>query len=493
MAYVARPTSTSTCSVCTYIRPFLTFTCSRPEQNQLRRVLLRSNLLAKSKVLEGFAYATPERNRVFGGTGHNATVNYLYDQVAALGGYYDVKFQPFVETYSAGNATVKVAGADQDAKLFTYSPSGKFTEPLVATDYSAPLTGKIALVSRGSCEFGLKSALAGAAGADAAIIYDNKDADSLAGTLGAPPRPEGPYVPTAGITLARGTALLNSLNGGASVIADLNVISIMEDRTTYNVIAQTSGGDPNNVLVLTAHTDSVDAGPGINDNGSGSIGLLEVAIQLSKYSVNNAIRFVWVSAEEFGLLGSEFYVASLSDAEKAKIRLNLNFDMIASPNYKYGIYDGDGSAFNVTGAPGSAEAEKLFQDYFTNDAGLKWVPDAFDGRSDYAPFADAGIAAGGLFTGAEGIKTAEEQTLFGGQAGVAYDVNYHAAGDNVANLNMDAFIQNAKAIAHAVATYAKSFASLPPKGPARRAVRREEKKKKASSGHAHLDRFLVTE
>lgn len=132
MAYVARPTSTSTCSVCTYIRPFLTFTCSRPEQNQLRRVLLRSNLLAKSKVLEGFAYATPERNRVFGGTGHNATVNYLYDQVAALGGYYDVKFQPFVETYSAGNATVKVAGADQDAKLFTYSPSGKFTEPLVA-------------------------------------------------------------------------------------------------------------------------------------------------------------------------------------------------------------------------------------------------------------------------------------------------------------------------------------------------------------------------
>ncbi len=100
------------------------------------------------------------------------------------------------------------------------------------TDYPAPLTGKIALISRGSCEFGLKSALAGAAGADAAIIYDNREADSLAGTLGAPPRPEGPYVPTAGITLARGTALLNSLNGGASVIADLNVISIMEDRTT---------------------------------------------------------------------------------------------------------------------------------------------------------------------------------------------------------------------------------------------------------------------
>ena len=138
--------------------------------------------------------------------------------------------------------------------------------------------------------------------------------------------------------------------------------------------------------------------------------------------------------------------------------------MIASPNYKYGIYDGDGSSFGVTGAPGSAEAEKLFQDYFTNDAGLNYVADAFDGRSDYAPFADAGIAAGGLFTGAEGIKPEEEVALFGGQAGVAYDENYHESGDNVKNLNLEAFIQNAKAIAHAVGVYGRSFETLPPKG-----------------------------
>ncbi|KAL8729062.1 MAG: hypothetical protein Q9166_004979 [cf. Caloplaca sp. 2 TL-2023] len=450
------------------------------ESNELRRVLLRSNLLAKSTILEGFAYATPERNRVFGGSGHNATVNYLYDQIAALSDYYTVEFQPFVELYTAGNASLKVNGADQSAGLFTYSPSGKFTQPLVlvanfgcaAVDYPATLTGKIALISRGTCEFGLKSALAGAAGAVAAVIYDNIDEASLAGTLGAAVRPEGPLIPTAGITLAKGAALKDQLTGGATLTGDINVISVRENRTTYNVIAQTKGGDPNNVLVLTAHTDSVDAGPGINDNGSGSVGILEVALQLANFSVNNAIRFVWVSAEEFGLLGSEYYVASLSDAEKAKIRLNLNFDMIASPNYKYGIYDGDGDRFGVTGAPGSAEAEKLFQDYFTNDAGLKWVPEEFDGRSDYAPFVDAGIPAGGLFTGAEGIKTPEEQTLFGGEAGVAYDVNYHGAGDNVKNLNMDAFIQNDKAIAHAVATYGRSFASLPPKTPAKM-VKRE--------------------
>lgn len=165
--------------------------------------------------------------------------------------------------------------------------------------------------------------------------------------------------------------------------------------------------------------------------------------------------------------------------------------MIASPNYKYGIYDGDGSAFNVSGAPGSAEAEKLFQDYFTNDAGLKYVPDSFDGRSDYAPFQDAGIPAGGLFTGAEGIKTEEEQALFGGKAGVAYDVNYHAEGDNVGNLNMDAFIQNAKAIAHAVATYGRSFASLPPRA-VPRAMKRVEKEKDLTRG-GRFDKYHLTE
>ena len=254
---------------------------------------------------------------------------------------------------------------------------------------------------------------------------------------------------------------------------------------SYNVIAQTKGGDPDNVLVLTAHTDSVNAGrfhpttrnpfempssahfllvgPGINDNGSGSIGLLQVAIELAKFRVKNAIRFVWVSAEEFGLLGSTFYVASLAAAELNKIRLNLNFDMIASPNYVYSVYDGDGSTFNISGPPGSAEAERLFEDYFKYEAKQPLVPTEFDGRSDYGPFLDAGIPTGGLFTGAEVPKTEAEEKLFGGEAGVPYDINYHGAGDNVANLNLIAFQVCTKAIAHAVATYGLSFDSLPPK------------------------------
>lgn len=201
-------------------------------------------------------------------------------------------------------------------------------------------------------------------------------------------------------------------------------------------------------------------GPGINDNGSGTIALLEIAQQLSNYTINNAVRFGFWSAEEVGLVGSTEYVASLSTEEIDKIALYLNFDMLASPNYVYAIYDGDGSAFNVSGPPGSAAAEKLFEDYFNTQANVSHVATEFDSRSDYAAFAEAGIAVGGLFTGAEGIKTEQEAALFGGTAGVAYDVNYHGAGDNATNVNLEAWTVNTKAIAHAVATYARSFESL---------------------------------
>ena len=160
---------------------------------------------------------------------------------------------------------------------------------------------------------------------------------------------------------------------------------------------------------------------------------------------------------------------------------------MASPNFAYQIYDGDGSAFGESGPPGSAEAEAAFQSYFTHEAGLNYTSIEFDGRSDYGPFLAAGVAAGGIAAGAEGIKTAEEAEMFGGQAGVAYDVNYHAAGDNVSNLNMGCWIQMTKAIAHMTATYARSFDSLPLRSEAARAKRmqvaRRAMSEKATGGY----------
>jgi Zn-dependent M28 family amino/carboxypeptidase len=227
----------------------------------------------------------------------------------------------------------------------------------------------------------------------------------------------------------------------------------------YNVLAQTKHGDPNSVLVLGAHTDSVEAGPGINDNGSGTIGILEVAKQLAKYRVRNAVRFGFWSGEEEGLLGSTYYVEHLSATERKKVKLYLNFDMIASPNYIYGIFDGDGGDFNMTGPTGSGDIEKLYEDYFES-IDQNYTSIAFNGRSDYDPFIQVGIPAGGIETGAEGNKTVEEQAQFGGQAGIAYDVNYHGSGDNVTNLQPEAWLINTKAIAHGVATYARSFSSV---------------------------------
>lgn len=130
------------------------------------------------------------------------------------------------------------------------------------------------------------------------------------------------------------------------------------------------------------------------------------------------------------------------------------------------MYDGSGRKFGNSGPAGSAEGQGLLESYFSEQEGLPSVPSDFTGRSDYGPFLDANIAAMGLFTGAEVLKTADEAALFGGTAGAPYDANYHKAGDDRSNVNFDAWLPNARAIAHAVATYAVSFDSLPPKEPA---------------------------
>lgn len=433
---------------------------------ELQALIYLDDLRAGAQTLQDFAYAYPERNRVFGGQAHNDTVNFLA-QTLEQTGYYDVEVQPFVELYSGGSSSLAINGVETNQTLLTYTPSGTVNATLVAVnnlgceaaDFPPEVADQIAFISRGECPFSQKSTNAAAAGALAAVIYNNVEG-SLAGTLGG----TGNYVPTVGTDKATGDSLLAAIQNGTALTASLEVNAILENRTTYNVIAETKGGDHNNVLSLGAHTDSVEAGPGINDDGSGTIGILNVALALTNFTVTNAVRFCFWSAEEFGLLGSTYYVAQLNEtatAELAKIRAYLNFDMIASPNYAYLIYDGDGSTFNLTGPAGSAQIEALFQDYYTTN-NKPFNATAFDGRSDYGPFLDVGIPAGGIFTGAETPKTPAGQDIWGGVEDLAYDENYHQAGDNIFNLALDAFWLNTKLIAHSVATYARSFDSLPP-------------------------------
>jgi Zn-dependent M28 family amino/carboxypeptidase len=433
-------------------------------------------------------------NRVGGTPANLASVQYVAAKAEAAG--LDVTIQPFQFEY---NADASPAVLDQvspnptsytdgiDFASMTFSGSGDFTAALWAVDLVLPQApgpgattsgceasdfagfpaGAIALMQRGTCGFGMKADNAAAAGAVGSIIFnDGGDAGRVTvinGTLGPPAR----SFPVVGSTLALGQDLANGVSTGSTgSTVHLKVDRVVETRTTYNVLAETPGGNPHEVVVVGAHIDSVPRGPGINDNGSGSAAILAMAEALQGRDVENKVRFAWWNAEEFGLLGSAHYVSNLSQQEKDDIALNLNFDMIGSPNYVRFVYDGDNSAFPV--GPGAAEGpdgsgliEMVFHDYFGR-IGLPSAETPFSGRSDYGPFIAAGIPAGGLFTGAEGVKTAEQAATFGGTAGQPYDPCYHLACDTFANNSNAALNEMGDAAAHTLLTFARwNFAKAP--------------------------------
>jgi Zn-dependent M28 family amino/carboxypeptidase len=305
-----------------------------------------------------------------------------------------------------------------------------------AADFAGFPAGAVALIRRGSCDFVLKIANAIAANARAVILFNegNTAAADRQGLFN--PATTGD-LPVLAATFPVGVELANGIaNGDTGRTVRVKVDIVSQQLPTRNVIAQTPGRD-DNVIVVGAHLDGVEDGAGVNDNGSGSGTILEIAEQMQKVKPRNAVRFIWFSAEESGLLGSEFYVNSLSEAEKDDIAGMLNFDMLASPNFVRFVYDGDLSSF--PGPPGGAPAasaaiEKLFLDYFAAQ-GLPTEPTPFDGRSDYEAFILSGIPAGGLFTGAEDPKTPEEAAIYGGAAGEQYDPCYHAFCDTLATID----------------------------------------------------------
>ena len=235
-------------------------------------------------------------------------------------------------------------------------------------------------------------------------------------------------------------------------------------RTGYNLIADLPGGDTTNTVMVGAHLDSVSSGPGINDNGTGSAGILEVALQLaaSADDPTKHVRFAWWGAEEHGLIGSTRYVQGLTSTQRSQIDGYYNFDMIGSPNPGYFIYDGDNSdgTGSGPGPSGSAYLEQVLVDYFTG-IGVPTRGTDFDGRSDYGPFIQYGIPAGGTFTGAEGRKTTAQVQLWGGTAS-AFDPCYHSSCDDMDNLSTTALDRNSDAIAHAVWTFAQVGDIEPP-------------------------------
>lgn len=417
-------------------------------------------------------------DRAAGRPGYQASVNYVVGQLNAAG--YTPTVQAFDFTYLEDNSVLDVVSPiprsyrkDLDFTYTDFVPraEGDVTAAVQAVDLVLPpgatantstsgceaadfagfVAGRIALIQRGSCNFTVKALNAQAAGASAVIFFNEGQPDRT-GIVIPIGDATGLTIPVVSATFAVGNELA-SLPSPAIVRVKVEVIS--DTRTAWNVLAESQYGNTNNVVMAGAHLDSVQNGPGINDNGSGSAALLETAIQMSKVKTNSKVRFAWWGAEESGLLGSDHYVTALSQAERDKIALYLNFDMVGSPNHFFGIYDGDDSSGTapVPIPPGSAQIEDVFEKFYA-DRGLPSEDTEFSGRSDYGPFIAVNIPAGGLFTGAEGIKTAQQAALYGGTAGVAYDPCYHQPCDNRSNLNLTALDVNADAIATAVITFA---------------------------------------
>jgi aminopeptidase S len=232
---------------------------------------------------------------------------------------------------------------------------------------------------------------------------------------------------TAGYT-ASVNYVFNQLSSAGFTVVRQNCTSGCTSGAGPNVIADWPGGDANNVYMFGAHLDSVTAGPGINDNGSGSATVLEIALTLARTNpaMLNHVRFAFWTDEEQGLNGSEFYVNTLPAAERARIRGYFNFDMVASPNGGYFIN-------RITSAIG----QTLKAYYDTNFPGLAPEENVEGaGRSDDAPFNAAGIQSSGVAAGASANKTSAQAAKWGGTAGGDYDSCYHQSCDTFpSNIN----------------------------------------------------------
>ncbi|MDO5503843.1 MAG: M20/M25/M40 family metallo-hydrolase [Actinomycetia bacterium] len=450
--------------------------------DQMAAAVESENVLSHLQALEDIA-ADNDGNRAAGTSGYAASARYIEAELRAAGYTPTRHYFPFETTETETTSLVyRIDGRTTtiEHRPLTGSPdteAGGVSGPLVlpagastgcsTADWAGvQVDSAIAVVERGDCPFAAKSFAAQSAGAAAIIIYTT-EIGALNGTFGGA---SGRLTPATGVSQDEGAALVEAINAHEpqDLIATFELQRVIEERRTFNIIAETTGGDPDSVVVIGAHLDGAPEGPGINDNGSGSAAILEAAVQLAELTEDegpqNTVRFAWWGAEELGLIGSWEYVSDLQkddSDELERIALYLNFDMVASPNYIVGVYDADESTYPAmtTPPPGSSAAEQVFTDYFDR-LGQPWVDTAYSGRSDYAAFVAAGVPSTGLFTGADGRKTADEVALFGGTEGILHDPNYHTEADDLANINTNALDIMSRAIAYATGVFATDVSML---------------------------------
>ena len=409
--------------------------------------------------------------RPAGSDGHDASAELVADVLRDAG--YEVELQPvelhsfeereprFIEIVGGTDAFVDV----RDVKALLVSGSGDVTAKVFdlgfdptaepgtgnglgcdASDWAAVPAGVIVLAQPGPCRRLDVVLQAQEAGALALVTYYDWVRDGvLRPTL---VDPGAATIPVLGATAEVGIALTQAALDETDVRVATS--TLIEPRTSFNVIGETPGGDPSNVLMVGGHLDSVMDGPGINDNGTGTMAVLEIARELASIAASNPadgapawkVRVVFWTGEEMGLLGSFAYARELDTAEIGAIRAYLNFDMIGSTHGIRTVYDGQATSNPAA----SAVVSRLFTQALDAE-GLAWQPEAVGAVSDHFPLDQLGIAVGGLFSGANELKSADQAARFGGTAGAPGDPCYHLACDTVENVDPAWLEQLARAAA----------------------------------------------
>jgi hypothetical protein len=329
---------------------------------------------------------------------------------------------------STGTTTAPVKPAGGIILPPTQAPSS--SSGCTSSDFTGFVQGDVALIQRGTCNFGVKVQNAQAAGASGVIIFNEgnpgRTADFAGSLSDAAGNPIIPTIPVAFTSFQNGDDLYNEFQSGSKPVVSLTINAVVKQNAPdYNVIAESPGGDKNHVLVVDAHLDAI-YGAGMLDNASGSTTILDIAQMMKNVTPLNKLRFIWFGGEELGLLGSHFYVNNLSSTDLSHIGYDLDADVTATPNYLIGILDPAGpdlfdrSATTANSFPNRVyKASQVSRDqsvaYF-NSIGLNHEfidPTGTDAFS----FNQAGIPASGLLTGQDCCKTQDEVNLFGGELG----------------------------------------------------------------------------
>ena len=397
----------------------------------------------------------PSRNS--GEPGYKASVDYVASAMEAAG--YDVTIQPYTFEYYAYKGTPSfsevsptahnyvlltdwgpgksigiAAGAIQPAGgiVLPPTPTSSSTSGCTASDFTGFVPGRVALIQRGSCNFGVKVLNAKAAGASGVIIFNEGNPGRtgllIGSLLDAAGNPFIPTIPVAFTTFDVGQSLYNQYQQAVQLgtplpTVNLNIDAILDpNRTDWNVIAESKGGDKNHVVVVDAHLDAI-YGAGMLDNASGSTTILDIAQQMKNVIPRNKLRFIWFGGEEIGLLGSSYYVNSLSSEQLSHIGYDLDADVTATPNYTLGVLDP--AAPNLFGGAQQTFPNRVYKpSTVARDQAVAYLDSQGKNHEFFSPvgtdafnFNLVGIPASGVLTGQDCCKTQQEVDLFGGYLG----------------------------------------------------------------------------